>query len=188
MSEFVKSVEAYVEEIRCGNYDDFEELLKNCAYIPKKTFEGALKLGYEKEDIYQEATIALLNALHSFDKERNIGFKTYASVCIKNHMISLLRQSQKSKNLPMADYISIEEVDLTSNSSPENEWIQKEDFFNTKKQIFEILSEFELDVLKLYLNGLSYKEIGEKLFKTEKSVSSALFRVRKKLRAIKPEK
>jgi RNA polymerase sporulation-specific sigma factor len=49
-------------------------------------------------------------------------------------------------------------------------------------------TEFELEVLRLYLNGFSYKIIGEKLGKTEKSVGNALSRVRKKLRAeIGPE-
>ena len=57
-----------------------------------------------------------------------------------------------------------------------------------KKRIFEVLSEFELEVLRLYLNGFSYKIIGEKLGKTEKSVGNALSRVRKKLRTeIGPE-
>ena len=57
-----------------------------------------------------------------------------------------------------------------------------------KKRIFEVLSEFELEVLKLYLGGLSYKSIGEKLGKSEKSIGNALSRVRKKLRTeIGPE-
>ena len=86
------------------------------------------------------------------------------------------------------DYIPIDDIDLASKSEPETDWIEKETFFNMKKRIFEVLSEFELEVLRLYLNGFSYKIIGEKLGKTEKSVGNALSRVRKKLRAeIGPE-
>ena len=88
----------------------------------------------------------------------------------------------------MVDYIPIEEIDLASKNEPEADWIEKETFSNMKKRIFEILSEFELEVLRLYLNGFSYKIIGEKLGKTEKSVGNALSRVRKKLRTeIGPE-
>ena len=58
-----------------------------------------------------------------------------------------------------------------------------------KKRIFGILSEFEREVLRLYLGGFSYRSIGEKLGKTEKSVGNALSRIRKKLRTeINPEK
>jgi RNA polymerase sporulation-specific sigma factor len=88
----------------------------------------------------------------------------------------------------MVDYVPIEEIDLASKNEPEADWIEKETFSNMKKRIFEILSEFELEVLRLYLNGFSYKIIGEKLGKTEKSVGNALSRVRKKLRTeIGPE-
>ncbi len=186
MSELEKSIETMAEEIRRGNYADFGKLLELCAYIPKEMLGSAAKLGYEKEDILQESGIAFLHALHSFDKNRGAGFRTYASACIKNHIASLLRGSRKNK-APMTDYISIEDIDLVSENEPENDWIKKEALFEMKKRIFETLSDFEFEVLKLYLEGFSYKIIGEKLSKTEKSVSNALSRVRKKLREIFPE-
>ena len=88
----------------------------------------------------------------------------------------------------MVDYVPIDDVDLASKSEPEADWIEKETFSNMKKRIFEVLSDFELEVLRLYLAGFSYKDIGEKTGKTEKSVGNALSRVRKKLRTeIGPE-
>lgn len=88
----------------------------------------------------------------------------------------------------MLNYVSIDDIDLASKSEPETDWIEKESLFNMKKRIFEVLSEFELEVLRLYLSGFSYKAIGEKIGKTEKSVGNALSRVRKKLRTeIGPE-
>jgi RNA polymerase sporulation-specific sigma factor len=88
----------------------------------------------------------------------------------------------------MVDYVPIENLNLASKSEPETDWIEKETFSNMKKRIFEILSKFEQEVLKLYLGGFSYKAIGEKLGKSEKSIGNALSRVRKKLRAeMEPE-
>ena len=170
-------------DIRSGDYSDFGKLLQLCAYIPKSTLEKAQKLGYENEDVYQEAGIAFLHALHSYDGKRGAGFRTYASACIRNHVASLLRSSQRPKNSAMADYVSIEEIDLASKSEPESDWIEKEAFSEMKKRILSLLSDFEFEVLRLYLKGFSYKIIGEKLDKTEKSVSNALSRVRKKLRS-----
>jgi RNA polymerase sporulation-specific sigma factor len=43
------------------------------------------------------------------------------------------------------------------------------------------LSKLEQQVLKLYLQGLSYEEIAEQLGKTEKSIDNALQRIRGKL-------
>lgn len=45
----------------------------------------------------------------------------------------------------------------------------------------EILSELELQVLALYLDGQSYHEISEKLNRHVKSIDNALQRVKRKL-------
>ena len=182
------SVEVMAEKIREGDYNDFGKLLNLCAYIPKETFSEAQKLGYEKEDILQESVVAFLHALHSYDEKKGAGFRTFAAVCIRNHIASILRSGQRPKNSAMLNYVSIDDIDLASKSEPETDWIEKESLFNMKKRIFEVLSEFELEVLRLYLSGFSYKAIGEKIGKTEKSVGNALSRVRKKLRTeIGPE-
>ena len=177
-----KSIDTMAADIRAGDYSDFGKLLGVCAYIPKETLDFALKLGYEEEDVLQESVIALLKALHSYDESRGAGFRTYASVCIRNHIISLLRSGQRPKNSAMMDYVSINEIELLSKSEPETDWIEKEDFSDTKKRIFDALSKFEREVLLLYLKGFSYRDIGDKMKKSEKSVSNALSRVRKKLR------
>ena len=177
-----KSIETMAEKIRSGDYNDFGKLLHLCAYIPKETFAIAEKLGYEKEDIYQESVVAFLHALHVYEKNGKAGFRTFASVCIRNHISSILRSGQRPKSTAMIDYIPIEEIDIASKNEPETDWIEKEALFGMKKRISEILSEFEMEVLKLYLNGFSYKAIGEKTGRTEKSVGNALSRVRKKLR------
>ena len=182
------SIEAMAEKIRSGDYNDFGKLLQLCAYIPKSVLSEAQKLGYENEDIYQESVVAFLHALHSYDGKKEAGFRTFASVCIRNHITSILRTGQRPKNSAMVDYVPIDDIDLASKSEPETDWIEKETFFNMKKRIFEVLSEFELEVLRFYLGGLSYKDIAEKTGKTEKSVGNALSRVRKKLRTeIGPE-
>ncbi len=188
MCENKNSIEAMAEKIRSGDYKDFGKLLHLCAYIPKNVLAEAKKLGYENEDIYQESVVAFLHALHSYDEKKEAGFRTFASVCIKNHIYSILRTGQRPKNSAMLDYVSIEDLDLASKSEPETDWIEKETFSNMKKRILMVLSKFEQEVLRLYLGGFSYKAIGEKLGKSEKSIGNALSRVRKKLRSeIGPE-
>lgn len=183
MNKSEKSIETMAEEIRRGDYTDFGKLLYLCAYIPKGTLEEAQKQGYEKEDLYQESVIAFLRALHTFDENRETGFYTYASVCIKNHLLSLLRTGRRQKNAAMVDYVSIDSAEMIYDIDPERDWIEKEEFSDMKKRIFSALSDFEKEVLRFYLNGFSYKAIGEKLGKSEKSVGNALSRVRKKLRS-----
>ena len=170
------------KEIRGGDYSDFGKLLRLCAYIPKEAFSEAKKFGYEEEDILQESVLAFLRALNSYDEKKEAGFRTYASVCIKNHIFSILRSGRKEKNSAMVDYVPIEDLDLASENEPETDWIEKEAFLSVKRRVLKDLSGFEKEVLGFYLCGYSYKAIAEKLGKTEKSVGNALSRVRKKLR------
>ena len=52
-------------------------------------------------------------------------------------------------------------------------------------KIVKVLSEYELKVLKLYLKGLSYNDIGVKIGATPKSVDNALNRIKTKLQFLK---
>ena len=49
------------------------------------------------------------------------------------------------------------------------------------QRIMLALSSFEITVLKMYVDGLSYLEIGEKLNKTPKSIDNALQRIKRKI-------
>ena len=46
------------------------------------------------------------------------------------------------------------------------------------------LSDFEYEVWQLYMSGRSAKEIADRLHTDQKSVSNAIYRIRKKLRSI----
>ena len=56
--------------------------------------------------------------------------------------------------------------------------------FNDERvgELLEKLSPMEQQVLKLYLDGLDYKEIAEALQKSPKSIDNALQRIRRKVR------
>lgn len=183
------SAEIMAENIQSGDQSDFGRLLHLCAYVPENLLEEAAKFGYDEEDVFQEAAVAVLRAIRSFDKNRGAGFRTYCSACVKNHIISLLRSEGGAKGFAMADYLPIEELSLVSGSQPESDWIDKEAFSDLKKLMEKTLSPLEYAVLGLWLEGFSYESIGKKLCKNSGSVSNALSRARKKLRnKVFPEK
>ena len=65
--------------------------------------------------------------------------------------------------------------------SPELEVIYEENNKNLNDLISNKLSEFEQQVLQLYLEGYKYNDIIEKLNVTYKSVDNALSRIKTKL-------
>ena len=150
--------------------------------------------GFDEEDLMQEARLAVINAIKSFDGQSN--FNNYASKCIKNSVLTLIRKANRLKNLPLLDYIPINGFsdldDASKNkllpfvkSGPEEHFIERESARELVKIIKEVLSKYEYEVFSLYLDGYSYEDIKTKLKVETKSIDNAIQRARKKLEFIK---
>ena len=177
MSDSQSSVEDLAAAVRGGDYSGFGELARLCIYLPESAVAFGNRLGFERDDLYQEALLALLHALHSYDPQKS-SFRTYSALCVKRQICSVLRSGFRQKNRALFNYVPFDDLDFISGDSPESDWILQEEL----REAFSGLSPFENAVLGLYLGGLTYREIAEKLGKTEKSVGNALSRIRSKLR------
>ena len=186
MSDSENKLEKLVAAVRGGDDSVFGELARLCVYLPESAVSLGNRLGLERDDLYQEALLALLHALHSYDPQKS-SFRTYSATCIKRQIVSVLRSGLRQKNRALLDYVPLDDPDFISVEGPESDWIQQEELRDRRKQAFSGLSAFESAVLGFYLSGLSYREIAGKLGKTEKSVGNALSRIRGKLRLSKTE-
>ena len=85
-------------------------------------------------------------------------------------------------NAEQDDRLMLEEC-LTEprQADPERMVIAREQQQDRAKRIKQELSKLEQQVLTLYLQGLSYETIAERLGRTEKAVDNALQRIRGKL-------
>lgn len=179
MSENESKVENIVAAIKSGDYSELDTLIKLCVFVPENAVSTAQNLGFEREDLRQECLVALLYALHSYDPAAGANFRTYSSRCIKRRIASVLRTATSSKRLSMADYVSL---DGGHEIAQQQDWMQDVELRDIKQRLFHRLSKMEGEVFRLYLTGLSYREIAEKIGKSEKSVGNALRRIREKLR------
>lgn len=138
--------------------------------------------GYaETDDLAQEGFLAFLNAVNFFDSERGAKFSSFAEVCVTNGIKSAVARLGKNVGEVLPDDF---EEKAEDSSTPEKIWVEKENLFSIYSVIASLLSEKEWSIFKLYLNGLSYKEISEQLDIPLKSVDNAVFRVRKKLKTL----
>ena len=75
-------------------------------------------------------------------------------------------------------------MDIISTSivtDPEELIISKEELKRIESKMNELLSDLELQVVELYLNGKSYQYIADRLKRDVKSIDNALQRVKRKL-------
>ena len=147
--------------------------------------------GADFDDLLQEGMLGLLRAVSLYDSQREVSFRTFAVVCIRNRLISAVRAADSPKNRLLNDSIPLctfsldappDEVNLPpTEKSPEELLIGKEEFAEFHNRMTSALSPLEKRTLELYLEGLSYHEIAELLNRSIKSVDNAVQRIRKKI-------
>ena len=143
------------------------------------------------DDIVQEGMFGFIKAVNSYD-ETKCDFVPYLSKLVEQQFVNAIKKSHSQKNIPLNDSLmlnnqgelSIDDkvVSIPSTTlSPELEVIYEENNKNLNDLISNKLSEFEQQVLQLYLEGYKYNDIIEKLNVTYKSVDNALSRIKTKL-------
>ena len=125
-----------------------------------------------RDDLIQEANIALYRAAISYDEQQNgVTFGLYAKICIRNRLISALRRVKRMQKKPKVE---------VSPHTQHNDL----DYELLKEKLHGLLTRYEEQVLGLRAENYSYKEIAEKLSTDPKSIDNALYRIRKKIRQI----
>ncbi len=184
-SEF--SEEKLVELYKGGDSSAFDELYGRYKHIINAAARSYYLGGGDKDDLLQEGFLGLLKAAETFDG--TIGhFKTYAYICIRSKIISAVKSAKSYKNKPLVDYVSIygpsTELNKLLCDDPEDALIDGENSAEFVQNINKKLSKLEIVVLKLYLEGLSYAEIGARVGRDAKSVDNAMQRIKKKIEAL----
>ena len=139
-------------------------------------------VGGDVDDLYQEGMIALLSAIRGYDPDRSDNFEAYASICIKNRLIDVVRRETLENDRAAEVFNVLQDNFSIDVSDPEAKVIGDESAVELKQVILDLLSAFEASVLDLYLEGYTVKEISDILGKNIKSVDNAIVRIRNKLK------
>ena len=141
--------------------------------------------GADREDVIQEAMIALFGAIKSYDVDKNDNFYPFGRKCIDLKMKSAVKNSLRQKHSPLNTSVSIDEqteLEIFSQyPDPEEEYINNENYVLINEKLKEVLSPLELTVVSLLNMGMKTSEISEILKKSQKSVNNTLQRIRKKV-------
>ena len=148
--------------------------------------------GGDSEDLIQEGTFGLLSAIRNYDASEGTAFRTYAEHCIRMRLLSAIKSASRLKHIPLNDGISLEQLSDDSGAdlsafpvgflrNPEELVLARESKEELDAAFSRCLSRFEIKVLDLYLEGLSYREIAQRLSRDAKSVDNAVQRIRRKL-------
>ncbi len=168
------------------NEDAITELINRYKPTVESISNKYINAPLEKDDLIQEGMIGLLAAINSYKKDKGTSFVTYAGHCINNSIKSALKKFSRLKDIPQSNLVSLEDdyFDNVVHLSAEDEYLATESVSNLSQVLYEELSSFENEVLRLYIVGCTYNEIAEKLDKNTKAIDNAIQRIRKKLEGV----
>ncbi len=171
-------------------------LLERYRRFARAKARGYFLVGADSDDIEQEGLIGLYKAARDFRSDRQASFRAFAELCITRQVITAVKTATRQKHQPLNQYVSISNVrggddpgeraveDLLDDhhmSDPADDVIAGERMDAMRQSMDAMLSGLEVDVLRLYVEGNSYQEIGERLGRHVKSIDNALQRIKRKL-------
>ena len=197
--EFAKMSEDDIINLAQNKEDSaMEYLLEKYKPLVRQKTRKLFLIDGDKDDLIQEGMIGLFKAVRDYQAGKDAAFRTFADLCISRQLYSAIKKSNRLKNQPLNSYISIysdefndadelagDRTVISSGSdniaNPEAIVIDRESAVDMQNQMFDKLSKMEREVLKRYLDGMTYQEIAADMEKSPKSIDNALQRIKGKI-------
>src|SRR5687768_14198762 len=179
-----------------GDHLALQVLLERYRRFARAKARGYFLVGADSDDIEQEGMIGLFKAARDYNPDRQASFRAFAELCITRQVITAIKTATRQKHQPLNQYVSISGVRGTDDpgersvedllddhylADPADEVVSNERMADMRQSMADMLSGLEVDVLRLYVEGKSYQEIGEQLGRHVKSIDNALQRIKRKL-------
>ena len=192
MDDTGKSDLELLKSVLSGDREAEELLVERYLRLVRSCARPLFLAGGDSEDLIQEGMFGLLSAIRRFDPSEGTSFQSFAEHCIRMRLYSAIKSASRLKHLPLNNGVSLEQLSEDSpmqlsaiqdvlRCDPEELVLARERTEELYSELAQCLSGLEKQVLALYLEGLSYREIASRLGKEEKSIDNAVQRIRRKL-------
>lgn len=196
----------------CQDDESFQEIVKALhGYLQHLSLKKFYHIpGHNSDDVYQEGLRALYEKAIPDYREEKGAFMSFAKLCIRRHIITVLKSSNNGKQKPLNGSMSLDyptgkrdedgPVPVSGLLSTGDEDIVElfgrvESHTRLKAALLEKLTPLEARVLDCYLQNMSYLNIVEAMNKNRrgknrvdpKVVDNALCRIKKKAAEIERE-
>ena len=179
-----------------GDAQAQQVLIERYRRFARSKGRGYFLVGGDNDDIEQEALIGLYKAIRDYQVDRLASFRAFAELCITRQIITAIKTATRQKHQALNQYVSISGVrggddpgertieDLLDDhnvADPAEHVVSGERMDTMRAAMAAMLSGLEVDVLRLYVEGKTYQEIGERLNRHVKSIDNALQRIKRKV-------
>ena len=174
MSEKYASMEdgTLLQLVSQGDREAEEQLAVRYSRLVRICARPFFLTGGDSEDLTQEGMFGLLRAIREYDPDMGTPFRAFAETCIRNRLLSAIKSASRRKHLPLNSGISLEEIlseeaspalppEKTFRRDPEEMVLARESADELFHTLDRYLSNYEREILSLYLEGASYREMAQ---------------------------
>jgi RNA polymerase sigma factor (sigma-70 family) len=171
-----------VAAARAGYDPAYEELYRRyygriAAYVYRLVGDFA-----RAEDVTQDTFLSALRRLRATESE--IAFKPWIYEIARNASIDLYRRNSRAEEVSINADVGMRPADrqrLVGSTAPDAAAVDRERLSNLQSALDELAESHNQIIVLRELEGLSYREIAERMGTTRASVESTLFRARRRL-------
>lgn len=180
---------------RAGHSSAVDYLISKYRHLVESKARTYFLAGADTDDVIQEGMIGLFKAIRDYRTDRLARFRAFADLCVTRQIITAVKSATRQKHIPLNGYVSLNAgtADLDSETSlidtipdehvedPAVAVTRERDRADFYRQVYQMLSGLEAEVLDYYLEGRSYREMSERLHCGTKRIDNALQRVKRKI-------
>ena len=159
----------------------YQPIISKYADYYLEKFDGR---GIEKEELIQEGTIGLINAIHYYMEDEDCLFYTFANLIIKREMERYIKKNTRYKHQILTNASSIHDLIVSDELTLEDTLFDNMDLVENisneiylKKALYDFkyeLSDIQSQIYELRLNSFTNKEISILLDLTYKTVDNCI--------------
>jgi len=153
-------------------------------------------VGGDDQDVVQEGMIGLFKAIRDYDSAEQMSFRGFAELCVTRQLITAVKSATRFKHGPLNSYVSFSRsigddddgervladvLPAAPQDDPAERLTSAERVRDLQAYVDDALSDLEVEVLRMHVEGRSYGEIAEILSRRTKSVDNALQRIKRKI-------
>jgi RNA polymerase sigma factor (sigma-70 family) len=158
-----------------GNQEAYSELITRYKRLIYSVAYKFSRDSDEVNDLAQEAFIKIYRSLSRYDSQYK--FSTWSVKVATNICLDHVRRKRLNS-------VSLDEIEnfTGKNNSPEEYYLRKEKSQALKNAIAGLPEIYRVPIIMYHQNGMSYKEIAEKLGKPMSIIKNRIFRARNTLK------
>ena len=141
--------------------------------VRKLLFGRVTPVGLSEEDLVQEGMIALLVADRTFKEDMGAKFETYASRCIHNRVVDVIRRAKRAP-----ESAGDREQDVGERGQIEDDFEREE----ILKNVLSECNEIERAIFNSYFQGYSYTEIANIFEVPQKKIDNTIQKIKNKVK------